>query len=337
MKLIDWSVNGTRRQTGWRDEGARRASDPRGGGAAQLDRGPGPQPRARRAARPRGGRDGAELVVLAGEVDRPRRRRGAAGRRPSRSTAHRSPPPAAGRASSESISSPAASPSGSRARSSSSTPRSLIDPDGEIVAVYRKIHLFDVDVAGVAYRESDARAAGRRDRRRRAAISTAASTRARSQRLLRPALPELYRILAVAAPASSPSPRLHRRNRPAHWETLLRARAIENQVLRHRRRPDRPGASAFRLLGPLDDRRPLGRDPRASLPTSECFVDRRPRPRRARTRSGPRCPRSPIAAPRPTAGRLPRPLKWPFRCACVGPSRPRNSRTARCSPSAATR
>ena len=40
-----------------------------------------------------------------------------------------------------------------------------IDPDGEIVAVYRKIHMFDVDVGGVSYRESDTRAARRRDRR----------------------------------------------------------------------------------------------------------------------------------------------------------------------------
>ena len=30
----------------------------------------------------------------------------------------------------------------------------LIDPSGEIGAAYRKIHMFDVDVGGVSYRES---------------------------------------------------------------------------------------------------------------------------------------------------------------------------------------
>src|SRR2546430_13897416 len=32
----------------------------------------------------------------------------------------------------------------------------VFDPDGELVAVYRKIHLFDVDVGGHRYRESEA-------------------------------------------------------------------------------------------------------------------------------------------------------------------------------------
>src|SRR3954470_15648788 len=31
----------------------------------------------------------------------------------------------------------------------------LIGPDGEDLAVYRKVHMFDVDVAGVSYRESE--------------------------------------------------------------------------------------------------------------------------------------------------------------------------------------
>ena len=31
----------------------------------------------------------------------------------------------------------------------------LIDPAGEIVAAYRKIHMFDVEVGGVVYRESE--------------------------------------------------------------------------------------------------------------------------------------------------------------------------------------
>src|SRR6476469_8648015 len=36
----------------------------------------------------------------------------------------------------------------------------LIAPDGSDLAVYRKIHMFDVDVGGVAYRESEHEQAG---------------------------------------------------------------------------------------------------------------------------------------------------------------------------------
>ena len=35
-----------------------------------------------------------------------------------------------------------------------------VGPDGEIRAVYRKIHMFDVVVGGIEYRESDIRGAG---------------------------------------------------------------------------------------------------------------------------------------------------------------------------------
>ena len=36
----------------------------------------------------------------------------------------------------------------------------VFDPDGELVATYRKIHLFDVDVGGHSYRESEAEEPG---------------------------------------------------------------------------------------------------------------------------------------------------------------------------------
>ena len=61
----------------------------------------------------------------------------------------------------------------------------LIDPEGEIAATYRKIHMFDVEVGGVAYRESETRAPGRRDRDR----PTAGGRARRADRLLRPPLP----------------------------------------------------------------------------------------------------------------------------------------------------
>src|SRR3954453_6906499 len=102
-----------------------------------------------------------------------------------------------------------------------------VGPDGEIRAVYRKIHMFDVEVGGVEYRESDSS---------EPSAEIVLSEAANGVRLglticydLR--FPELYRILAlrgariVTVPAN-----FTRVTGEAHWEVLNRARAIENQV-----------------------------------------------------------------------------------------------------------
>jgi predicted amidohydrolase len=103
----------------------------------------------------------------------------------------------------------------------------LFDPRGEIVARYRKLHLFDVDIPGqVTIRESDTRASG--------AAVVAAPTELGVIGLticydLR--FPELYRQLTlggaeiITVPSAFTFP-----TGAAHWEILLRARAIENQV-----------------------------------------------------------------------------------------------------------
>jgi deaminated glutathione amidase len=100
-------------------------------------------------------------------------------------------------------------------------------PDGELKAVYRKIHMFDVEVGGVEYRESE---------HSEPADEIVVSETAQGLGLglticydLR--FPELYRILTlrgariIAIPAA-----FTRVTGEAHWEILLRARAIENQV-----------------------------------------------------------------------------------------------------------
>ena len=102
----------------------------------------------------------------------------------------------------------------------------LIDPAGEDVAVYRKIHMFDVDVDGVAYRESAHEQAGEE-------IVTAAVDELPVGMTVCYDLrfPELYRSLAargallftIPSAFTAPTGR-------AHWEVLLRARAIENQA-----------------------------------------------------------------------------------------------------------
>jgi deaminated glutathione amidase len=102
-----------------------------------------------------------------------------------------------------------------------------VGPDGEIKAVYRKIHMFDVEVGGVEYRESE---------HSEPADEIVVSETAQGPKLglticydLR--FPELYRILALRGARIITVPAAFTRvTGEAHWEVLLRARAIENQV-----------------------------------------------------------------------------------------------------------
>jgi predicted amidohydrolase len=101
-----------------------------------------------------------------------------------------------------------------------------VGPDGEIQSVYRKIHLFDVEVDGAVYAESSTEDPG---------DEIVVTELANGLKLgmsvcydLR--FPELYRILAlrdaelVTVPAAFTLPTTR-----DHWEVLVRARAIENQ------------------------------------------------------------------------------------------------------------
>ncbi|MGC2492090.1 carbon-nitrogen hydrolase family protein [Candidatus Binatus sp.] len=103
----------------------------------------------------------------------------------------------------------------------------LIGPDGKQIAVYRKIHLFDVGLPGrVTVRESDAKLAG-------ADVVTAATLLGAIGLSICYDLrfPELYRRLTFAGaqilsvPSAFTFP-----TGEAHWEPLIRARAIENQA-----------------------------------------------------------------------------------------------------------
>jgi predicted amidohydrolase len=102
----------------------------------------------------------------------------------------------------------------------------LIDPEGKLVAAYRKIHMFDVDVGGVSYRESEHEEAGGETVLAHAGDVPLGLTVCYDVRF-----PELYRILAVrgARIVAVPSAFTTVTGRD-HWEVLLRARAIENQV-----------------------------------------------------------------------------------------------------------
>jgi deaminated glutathione amidase len=102
----------------------------------------------------------------------------------------------------------------------------LIDADGEILATYRKIHMFDVDVGGVSYRESENEEAGAE-----VVVAEAGGVEIGMSVCYDIRFPELYRILAVrgARAFTVPSAFTLHTGRD-HWEVLMRARAIENQA-----------------------------------------------------------------------------------------------------------
>jgi len=104
----------------------------------------------------------------------------------------------------------------------------VVDPNGDLVARYRKIHLFDVDIPGGAVlRESDATAAGSElvvldVEGAKVGVSICYDLR----------FPELYRRLVkdrgaevLLVPAAFTA-----HTGAAHWHLLLRARAVENQA-----------------------------------------------------------------------------------------------------------
>jgi predicted amidohydrolase len=102
----------------------------------------------------------------------------------------------------------------------------LIGPDGEDLAVYRKLHMFDVDAGGVSYRESEHEVPGEE------IVTVPVGDLLTGLSVcydLR--FPELFRILALrgARLLFVPSAFTAATGRD-HWEVLLRARAIENQA-----------------------------------------------------------------------------------------------------------
>ncbi|MFZ0385603.1 MAG: carbon-nitrogen hydrolase family protein [Solirubrobacteraceae bacterium] len=115
-----------------------------------------------------------------------------------------------------------------------------VDPRGEIAAIYRKIHLFDVEIDGAVYGEASTYAPGEE------IVTTALEhgTTAGLSICFDLRYPELYRILALrgALLLTVPSAFTLRTTRD-HWETLLRARAIENQcfVIAPNQIGDHPG------------------------------------------------------------------------------------------------
>jgi deaminated glutathione amidase len=102
----------------------------------------------------------------------------------------------------------------------------LIDASGELVASYRKIHMFDVEVGGVSYHESEHEQPGEE-----IVLGAVGDLELGLTICYDLRFPELYRILAVrgARVITVPSAFTLATGRD-HWDVLLRARAIENQA-----------------------------------------------------------------------------------------------------------
>jgi predicted amidohydrolase/nucleoside 2-deoxyribosyltransferase len=99
-------------------------------------------------------------------------------------------------------------------------------PDGGMMALYRKIHLFDVKTPDRDYLESGTIASGTEIVTAKAGATTVGLSVCYDVRF-----PELYRLLALRGAEVLTVPAaftLH--TGKDHWEILLRARAVENQV-----------------------------------------------------------------------------------------------------------
>lgn len=103
----------------------------------------------------------------------------------------------------------------------------LLSPEGEMLAQYRKIHLFDVDIPGqVRVKESDTKKPGQTVVTAQTDLGVFGLSVCYDLRF-----PELYRQLAaegaevIFVPSAFTFP-----TGAAHWEPLLQARAIENQA-----------------------------------------------------------------------------------------------------------
>ncbi len=103
----------------------------------------------------------------------------------------------------------------------------MLGPDGARIAAYRKIHLFDVELPGrVTARESDAKLSGGDIVAVETALGKIGLSICYDLRF-----PELYRRLAFSGARTIMIPSAFTAfTGEAHWEPLLRARAIENQA-----------------------------------------------------------------------------------------------------------
>jgi predicted amidohydrolase len=102
----------------------------------------------------------------------------------------------------------------------------VFDASGELIARYRKLHLFDVELAGQIYRESASEEPGDE-----VVLTEVGGWKIGLTICYDLRFPELYRLLALAGAELVTVPaNFTLRTGMAHWHALLRARAIENAL-----------------------------------------------------------------------------------------------------------
>jgi predicted amidohydrolase len=143
-----------------------------------------------------------------------------------------------------------------------------VGPDGDVKGIYRKIHMFDVVIGGIEYRESASEEPGDEIVTSEAAGGIPIGMTVCYD--LR--FPELFRILAIRGARVVTLPAAFTKvTGRAHWEILVRARAIENQAFvvaadqigTHP--PDKESFGGSMIVDPWGD-------VLAHAPDEECFI-----------------------------------------------------------------
>ncbi|MBC7100567.1 MAG: carbon-nitrogen hydrolase family protein [Methanobacteriales archaeon] len=103
----------------------------------------------------------------------------------------------------------------------------IINPEGDIIGRHRKIHLFNINIPGkITFRESDTLLAGETP-----TIIKVGNVKIGVGICYDIRFPELSRIMTLKGASILAFPgAFNMVTGPAHWKTLIRARAIDNQV-----------------------------------------------------------------------------------------------------------
>lgn len=103
----------------------------------------------------------------------------------------------------------------------------IFDKNGKIAGSHRKMHLFDIDIPGkITFKESETLSAGNQITVIETDICKIGVAICYDMRF-----PELLRIMALKGAELIAIPgAFNMTTGPAHWETLIRARAIDNQL-----------------------------------------------------------------------------------------------------------
>jgi omega-amidase len=121
----------------------------------------------------------------------------------------------------------------------------VFDPKGKLVAVHRKLHLFDVRLKGVNMRESDVLSAGEKPTVFRTPFGNMGLLICYDARF-----PELFRLMekddvrAVVMPGA-----FSKVTGSAHWHALIKIRAVDNQIYMIAVSPARDNRADYRAFG----------------------------------------------------------------------------------------